>query len=117
MSSSAEGELSIDEPAVTISLAPNLCVVPHLSVAVQEGEKSVREFLDHLSGEESFANHIVLGGANDDKDSFVVTMSGITAVVDAESLGWTFADALAFANLSVETLVENLVDTSHFPTC
>ena len=44
-------------------------------------------------------------------------MSGITAVGGAESKGWTFADALARANLSVETLAEGVVvDTSHLPT-
>ena len=43
-------------------------------------------------------------------------MSGITAVGGAESKGWTFADALAPANLSVETLTEGVVDTSHMPT-
>ena len=44
-------------------------------------------------------------------------MSGITAVSDAESEGWTFADALTRANLSVETLAEGVVNTSRLPTC
>ena len=44
-------------------------------------------------------------------------MSGITAVADAESEGWTLADALARANLSVDTLAEGVVDTSRMPTC
>ena len=44
-------------------------------------------------------------------------MSGITAVGDAESEGWTFADALACANLSVDTLAEGVVGTSRLPTC
>ena len=44
-------------------------------------------------------------------------MSSITAVGDAGSEGWTFADALARANLSVETLAESVADTSRLPTC
>ena len=48
VSNSAEGQLAIDETASTVSLAPNLCVVPDLSVAVREGEECVRDFLDHL---------------------------------------------------------------------
>ena len=44
-------------------------------------------------------------------------MSGISAVGGAEFEGWTFADALACANLSVETLAEGVVvDTSRLPT-
>ena len=58
-----------------------------------------------------------MGGEVDDDDSFVDIMSGITAVRDAESEGWTFADTLTRANLSVETLTEGVLDTSHFPTC
>ena len=43
-------------------------------------------------------------------------MSGITAVGGAESEGWTFADALARSNLSVETLAEGVIaDTSRLP--
>ena len=56
-------------------------------------------------------------GEVDDNDSFVDIMSGITAVGDTESEDWTFADALARANLSVETLAESVVDTSRLPTC
>ena len=99
VSSSTEGELAIDEAASTVSLTPNVCVVPGVSVAVQDGEECVQEFLDHLSGEESAARHFVLEGEADDNDSFVDIMSGITAVGDVESEGWTFADALARANL------------------
>ena len=46
-----------------------------------------------------------------DKDIFVDILSGITAAVDVEWEGWTFA------NLSVETLAECVVDTSRLPTC
>ena len=74
-------------------------------------------FLDHLSCEESAGRHLVFGGEADDNDSFVDIMSDITAVGDAESEGWTFADSLARANLPVETLAEGVVDTSHLPTC
>ena len=35
VSSSAEGELAIDETASTVSLAPNVCVVPGVSAAVR----------------------------------------------------------------------------------
>ena len=44
-------------------------------------------------------------------------MSGFSAFSDAESEGWTFGDALARANLSVETFAEGVVDTSRLPTC
>ena len=67
-----------------------------------------------MSGEESAARH--LEGEVDDNDSFVDIMSGFTAVGDVESEGWTFADAVARANLSVETLAEGVVDTSRLPT-
>ena len=43
-------------------------------------------------------------------------MSGITAVGGAESDGWTFADALVRANLSVEILAEGVVHASRLPT-
>ena len=116
VSSSAEGELAIDETTSTVSLSPNVCVVPRVFVAVEENEEYVEEFVSHLSGEESAVHH--LEGEVDDNDSFVVDiMSGIAAVGDAESEGWTFADALARANLSVETLAEGVVDTSRLPTC
>ena len=117
VSNSPKGELAINETASTVSLVPNFCVVPDLCVAVREGGECVRDFLDHLSGEESGASHLVLGGKADDNISFVVIMSGITAVGGAESESWTFAYALASANLSVETLAQDVVDISHFPTC
>ena len=114
VSSSAQGKLAIDETASTVSWAPNVCVVPGVSAAVEEGEDCVGEFASPESGEEKAARH--LEGEADDNDSFVDIMSGITAVGGAESEGWTFADALARANLSVETLVEGVVDTSRLPT-
>ena len=106
VSSSAEGELAIDETASTVSLAPNVCDVPAVSVDVQEGEECVEKFLDHRSGEVSAARQFVLEGEADENDSFVDIMSGITAIGHAESVGWSFADALARANFSVETLAE-----------
>ena len=115
VSGSAEGELAIDETASTVSLAANDCVVPGLSAAVEEGEDCVGEFASPVSSEESAVRH--LEGETDDNDSFVDIMSGITAVGGAESEGWTYADALARANLSVETLAEGgIVDTSRIPT-
>ena len=114
VSSSAEGELAIDETASTVSLAPNTCVVPGVSATVEEGEECVGVFASPFSGEESAVCH--LEGEADGKDSFVDIMSGITAVGGAESEGWTFADALARANLSMETLAEGVVDTSRLPT-
>ena len=114
VSSSAEGKLVIDETASTVILAPNVCVVPGVSAGVEEDEECVGEFVSPVSGEESTARH--LEGQADDNDSFVDIMSGITAVGGAESECWTFADALARANLSVETLAEGVVDTSRLPT-
>ena len=57
VSSSAEGEFVIDDTASTVSLTPNVCVVPGRSAAVREGEECVEEFVDHLSGEESAARY------------------------------------------------------------
>ena len=115
VSSSAECELAIDETASTVSLSPNVCVVPGVSAAVQEGEEYVREFADHLSGEESAERDQEKD--EDDNDGFVDIMSGITAVGDVESEGCTLTDALARANLSVETLAAGVVNTSCLPTC
>ena len=117
VSSSAEGELAIDETASTVIFAPNVRVVPEMTVALREGEECVQHFLDHLNGEQSAARSFVLEGEADDNDSFVDIMSGITAVGDAESEGWTFSDALARAKFSVETLAEGVVDTSRLPKC
>ena len=117
VSISAEAELAIDETSSTVSPAPNVCVVPGVSVAAREGEECVEEFVDDLSGEENGAPQFVLEGEADDNDSFVDIMSGITAVGDAESEGLTFAEALARADLSVETLAEGAVDTPRMPTC
>ena len=41
VSSSAEGELAIDETTSTVSLAPNVCVVPGVSAVVGESEECV----------------------------------------------------------------------------
>ena len=114
VSTSAEGELAIDETASTVSLAPIVCVLPGVSAVVEEGEECVGEFVSPVSGEESAARH--LEGEVDDNDSFVDIMNGITAVGGAEPEGWTFVDALARANLSMETLAEVVVDTSRLPT-
>ena len=116
VSSTAEGEMVIYKTASTVSLAPNVCVVPGVSAAVQEGKECVEVFLDHVSGEESAAGDFVLEGEAEDNVSFVDIMSGFTAVGDAGSDGWTFAEAPTRANLSVETLAEGVVDTSHLPT-
>ena len=51
VSSSAEGELAIDETASTVSFAPNVCVVPGVCAAVEEGEECVEEFVYPVSGE------------------------------------------------------------------
>ena len=115
VSSSAEGELEIDETTSTVSLEPNVHVVPGVSAAVEEGEECVGEFSGPVSGEEGAVRH--LEGEADDNDSFVDIMSGITAVDGVESESWTFADALALATLSVETLAEGVVDTTRLPTC
>ena len=88
-----------------------------LHVASIEQEECFREFLDHLRGEDSALSRQDCGGEGDDDDSFVDIMNGITADGSAESEGWTFAEALARANLSVETLAEGVIDTSQLPTC
>ena len=114
VSSSAEVELAIDETTSTVSLAPNVHVVAGVSAAVEEGEECVGEFSSPVSGEEGAVRR--LEGEADDNDSFADIMSGITAEGGAESESWTFADALARANLAVETLAEGVVDTSRLPT-
>ena len=117
VSSSAEGELAIDETASTVILAPDLWVVPVLSVAVREEDECVGDFLDCLIGEEGAVSHLVSGGEADDNDELLDIISGITAVDGAEAEVWKFADALARAILSVETLEEGVVDKSHLPRC
>ena len=114
VSSSAEGELAIDETTSTVSLVPNVCVVPGESAVVEEDEECVRESGNAVSGEESTVGYNE--GEGDDNDSFVDIMSGIIAAGVGESEGWTFADALVRANLSAETLAEGVVDTSRLPT-
>ena len=81
--------------------------------SAEEGEECVGKFSSPVAGEESAARHLEEA---DDNDSLVDIMSGITAVGGAESEGWTFADALARANLSVETLAEGVIDASRLPT-
>ena len=114
VSSSAEGELAIDETTSTVSLVPNVRVVTGVSAVVQEDEECVGESGNAVSGEESSVGY--RKGEADDNDSFVDIMSGISAAGGAESEGWTFADALVRANLSVETLAEGVVGTSRLPT-
>ena len=87
VSGSAEGEFAVDENALTVSLAPNPCVVPNPSAVLRERKKDVRNSLDYLSGEENARSREILGGETDDDDSFVDIMSAITAVADAESGG------------------------------
>ena len=84
VSSSAEGELTIDETTSTVSLAPNVHVVPGVSAVLEGDEECVGDFSSPVAGEESAARH--LEEAADDNDSFVDIMSGITAVGGAESV-------------------------------
>ena len=114
VSSSAEGELAIDKTTSIVSLVPNVRVVPGVSAVVEEDEECVGESGKAVSGEESTVGY--REGEADDNDSFVDIMSGISAAGGAESDGWTFADALVRANLSVETLAEGAVDTSRLRT-
>ena len=114
VSSSAEGELAIDETTSTVSLVPNVCVVPGESAVVEEDEECVEESGDAVSAGESTVGYLEREGG--DNDSFVDIMSGISAACGAESEGWTFADALVRGNLAVETLAEGAVDTSRLPT-
>ena len=114
VSSSAEGELAIDETVSTVSLVPNVRVVAGVSAVVEGDEECVGESGNAVSGEESTVGY--REGEADDNDSFVDIMSGISAAGGAESEGWTFVDALVRANLSVETLAEGFVGTSRLPT-
>ena len=77
VSSSAEGELAVDETTSTMSLASSVRVIPGVSAAVEEGEECVGEFSSPASGEDGAVRH--LEGEADDNDSFVDIMSGITA--------------------------------------
>ena len=77
VSSSAEGELAIDETTSTVSLVPNVRVVPGVSAVVEEDEECVGESGNAISGEESTVGY--REGEGDDNDSFVDIMSGISA--------------------------------------
>ena len=114
VSSSAEGELAIDETTSTVSLVANVCGVPGEPVVVEEDGDHVGESGNAVSGEENTVGYEE--GEKDASDSFVDIMSGISAACGAESEGWTFAEALVRANFSVETLAEGVVDTSRLPT-
>ena len=50
--------MAIDETASTVSLTPNVCVVPGVAAAVEEREECVGEFVSPVSGEESAARHL-----------------------------------------------------------
>ena len=114
VSSSAEGELAIDETTSTVSLVPNVRVVSGVSAVVKEDEECVGESGNAVSGEESTVGF--REGEADDNDSSADIMSGISAARGAESEGWTFVDALVRANLSVETMAEGVIGTSRLPT-
>ena len=114
VSSSTEGELATDETTSTVSLEPNVLFVPGVSAVVELDEECVGESGNAISGKKSTVGY--REGEADDNDSFVDIMSGITVAGGAESEGWTFADALVRANLSVEILAEGVVDTSRLPT-
>ena len=114
VSTSAEGELAIDETTSIVSLVPNVRVVPGVSAVVEEVEECVGESGDAVCGGEGTVGY--REGEGDDNDSFVDIMSGISAAGGAEPEGWTFADALVRANLSVEMLAEGVVGTSRLPT-
>ena len=114
VSSSAEGGLAIDETTTTVSLVPSVRVVPGESAVVEEDEECVEESGNVVSGDESTVGY--REGDGGDNDCFVDIMGGISAAGGTESEGWTFADALVRANLSVETLAEGVVDTSRLPT-
>ena len=113
-SSSPEGELAIDETTSTVSLVPNVRVVPGDSAVVEVDEECAEESGNAVSGDESTVGY--REGEGGDNDSFVDIMGGISAAGGAESEGWTFADALVRANLSIETLAEGVVGTSRLPT-
>ena len=51
-----------------MSLAPNVCVVPGVSAAVEADEECVGEVASPVAGEESAARHLKEA---DDNDSFV----------------------------------------------
>ena len=97
-----------------MSLVPNVRVVSGESAVVEEDEECVEESGKAVSGDESTVGY--REGEGGDIDSFVDIMGGISAAGGAESEGWTFADALVRANLSVETMAEGVVDTSRLPT-
>ena len=53
VSSSAERELAIDETTSTVSLVPNVRVVPGVSAVVEEDEECFGESGNAVSGEEN----------------------------------------------------------------
>ena len=101
--SSVEGESVIDDDASTNSLVRNTTIVPDVTVAVRVKAECFHELPDLLGGEEGALSRQECGGEGDNEDSFVDIKSGITANGGGESEGWTFAETLAPANLSMET--------------
>ena len=85
VSSSAEGELAIDETTSTVSLVPNVRVVPGVSPVLEEDEECVGESGNAVSGEESTVGY--REGEAEHNDSFVDIMSEISPAGGAESEG------------------------------
>ena len=98
------------------SVWPLIPVLSPIKLWLWAKKECIRDFPDHLSGMKCALSSQEFGGDADDNDSFVDIMSGTTADGGAESEGSTFAEALARANLSVETLAEGVFDTSQLPT-
>ena len=117
VSSSAEGELAIDETASTVSLAQMFVLYPE-SLWLCEKARSMWESL-WIIWVVKRVLYVILFWEKEvvDIKRFVDIISGITAVGDAESERWTFADRLARPNFSVGTLAEGVVNTSRLPTC
>ena len=57
--------MAIDETTSNVSLAPNVCIVPGVSAAVEEDEECVGEALSPVAGEESAAFAEVMAAVRD----------------------------------------------------
>ena len=112
-----EGALDIDEGAVERSVSLDPPFVPSFDVAEREGEECVGRALELLSSNVICGTELVLGADDDGEDSFVDVVGGDQRDEDAESEGFTFADALIRSNLLSKTVLEGDVGSTELPLC
>ena len=112
-----EGALEIDEGVVEKSVSLDPPFVSSFNVAEKKGVECVRRALEQLSSEVIGSMEPVLDTDDDGEDPFVDVVGGDQRDEDAESEGFTFADALMRSNLLSQTVLEGDVGSSELQLC